>query len=120
MEKSVNKVELSGFSGMEPEVTTFKNGERRMRFTLATNRSYKNKNGEWMRDTTWHNIVMLDKNVEKALLHIRKGTFVKLTGAISNRQYTDDKGVKHFINEIIAYTFEAVEIEKKAAATEAV
>ena len=114
MEKSVNKVELSRFAGMNPEVKTMSNGAQMLRFSLATSSSYKNKNDEWVRDTTWHNIVMWDKVAELALDKIKKGTFVSLSGKIVNRQFTDKNGVKQNVVEIRAITFEATEIAKKA------
>ena len=114
MEKSINKVELSGFTGMAPEVKTMKNGTQMLRFSLATGSSYKNKNEEWVRDTTWHNIVMWGKAAELALDKIKKGTFVKLDGKIVNRSYTDKNGVKHQVTEITAFSFETIKIEKKS------
>ena len=116
MEKSINKVELSGFAGMNPEAKTMKSGVQMIRFSLATSSSYKNHNEEWVRDTTWHNIVMWDKVAELALDKIKKGTLVSLTGKIVNRQYTDKNGVKQNVVEIRAISFDATEIVKKAAA----
>lgn len=113
MEKTINKVELSGFVGMNPEVKTLKNGSQMLRFSLATSNSYKNRNDEWVRDTTWHNIVMWDKLSEEALSKIRKGTFVSLHGKIVYREYTDKNGVEQNVVEIRALSFKAVEISKK-------
>ena len=114
MEKSINKVELSGFAGMNPEVRVMPNGKQMIRFSLATTTNYKNKDDEWMRDTTWHNIVMWDRMAEKGLAEIKKGSFVKLSGKIATRQYTDKVGVKHTVVEIRAFEFNVTEIEKKA------
>jgi len=114
MEKSINKVELSGFAGMDPEVKTMSNGAQMLRLSLATSSSYKNKNEEWVRETTWHNIVMWGKVAELALDKIKKGTFVKLEGKMVNRPYTDKNGVKHQVTEITAFSFEAIEIVKKS------
>ena len=116
MEKSINKVELSGFAGMDPEVKTMKNGTQMLRFSLATGSSYKNKNEEWVRETTWHNIVMWGKVAEQALDKIKKGSFVKLSGKIANRPYTDKNGVKHQVTEITALSFDVVENVKKPTA----
>jgi single-strand DNA-binding protein len=113
MEKSVNKVELSGFAGMNPETRTMPSGKQMIRFSLATSSNYKNKDDEWTQDTTWHNIVMWDKIAEKGIEQIKKGSFIKLTGKILNRQYTDKNGVKHNVVEINAFSFDVVEIEKK-------
>ncbi|MEI6124363.1 MAG: single-stranded DNA-binding protein [Bacteroidota bacterium] len=115
MEKSINKVELSGFAGINPEVRTLKNGNQMIRFSLATSTSYKNSNNEWIHDTTWHNVVMWDKLSEEGLEKIKKGTFVKLVGKIVYRQYADKNGVKQNVVEIRANSFDTVEIVKKAS-----
>jgi single-strand DNA-binding protein len=119
MEKSVNKVELSGFAGMDPEVKDLNNGMRMIRFSLATSESYKDKNDEWVRTTTWHNIVMWGKIAEKATDKIKKGTFVKLNGKIVCRQFTGKNGVKQNIVEVNAFAFETVEVATKSAAEKA-
>ncbi|MEI6852520.1 MAG: single-stranded DNA-binding protein [Bacteroidota bacterium] len=113
MEKSVNKVELSGFAGKNPELLTLKNGKQMIRFSLATSNSYKNAKQEWVRDTTWHNVVMWDKVAEDGIKKISKGSFVSLSGRIVNKQYTDKKGVKQNVFEIIAVDFTVVAVAKK-------
>jgi single-strand DNA-binding protein len=119
MEKSINKVELSGFAGMDPEVKTMKNGTQMLRFSLATSNSYKNNVGEWVKDTTWHNIVLWDKLAEQALDKIKKGTFVSITGKLVNRQYSTKDGVKQHAVEIRVMSFEITEIAKKPLAEKA-
>jgi len=113
MEKSINKVELSGFAGMDPEVKTMSNGTQMLRFLLATSSSYKNSKDEWVRDTTWHNIVMWGKVAELASDKIKKGSFVKLEGKIVSRQYTDKNGAKQQTVEIMAFSFDATETARK-------
>ncbi|HNW96858.1 MAG TPA: single-stranded DNA-binding protein [Bacteroidales bacterium] len=108
MEKTVNKVELNGFIGIEPEMTNFNNGGKKLHFSLATNESYKNRDGEWIKETTWHNIVLWNKTAEDAEKILKKGTRVSITGKLVNRVYTDKKGNKKYISEIVANTFEAV------------
>ncbi|HPS28183.1 MAG TPA: single-stranded DNA-binding protein [Bacteroidales bacterium] len=119
MEKSVNKVELSGFAGMNPEVKTMSNGTQMLRFSLATSSNYKNSKDEWVRDTTWHNIVMWGKVAELALDKIKKGSFVKLEGKIVCRQYTDKNGVKQQAVEIMAFSFETIETVRKISTEKA-
>ncbi len=119
MEKSINKVELSGFAGMDPEVKTMNKGTQMLRFSLATSSSYKNSKDEWVRDTTWHNIVMWGKVAERALDKIKKGSFVKLEGKIINRPFTGKNGVKQQTTEISAWSFEAAELVKKSTSEKA-
>jgi single-strand DNA-binding protein len=113
MEKSVNKVELSGFAGKNPELVTLKSGKQMIRFSLATSSSYKNSKQEWVRDTTWHNVVMWDKTAEEGIKKISKGTFVSLSGKIVNKQYTDKNGNKQNSFEIMAVDFKVIAIDKK-------
>ena len=51
-----NQVQLIGNLGIDPEVTNFESGAKKVRFTLATNESYASKSGEKMKKTFWHNL----------------------------------------------------------------
>lgn len=114
MEKTVNKVELCGHAGIDPQVNTLKNGVKMLKFKMATNESYKNRNGEWVKDTTWHSITMWDKIASEAETKIKKGSFVNLTGKLVNRQYLDKNGVKQYITEIRAIAFNTPEAIEKS------
>lgn len=116
MEKMINKVELSGFVGINPEVRTMPNGNKILRFSLATSQSYKDREGKWVRDTTWHNIIMWNKMADAAGAEVKKGTRMSVTGRLANRSYTDKEGNKKYSTEIIAVSYEisAVLNETKA------
>lgn len=109
MEKMINKVELSGFVGMNPEMRTMPNGNKMLRFSLATSQSYKDREGKWVRDTTWHNIVMWNKLAESAEVDVKKGTRLTLVGRLANRSYTDKDGNKKYTSEIISASYEIVQ-----------
>ena len=113
MEKSVNKVELNGFVGANPEIIETKNGGKFARFSVATSENYKNRDGEWITDTTWHNIVAWNKIAETIEKHIKKGTRLSLMGKLVNRNYTGKDGQKHYITEIQMSSYEVVETTKK-------
>jgi single-strand DNA-binding protein len=113
MEKSINKVELSGFVGKDPQVLTLKNGKQMARFSLATSNNYKNSQQEWVRDTTWHNIVVWDKVAAEAADKIKKGCFIRLNGKIVNSQFTNKGGSKQSMVEIYAFEFEIIAVSKK-------
>lgn len=108
MEKMINKVELSGFVGMNPEMRTMPNGNKMARFSLATSQSYKDREGKWVRDTTWHNIVMWNKMAESAEAGVKKGNRLTVVGRLANRSYTDKEGNKKYTSEIIAVSYEIV------------
>lgn len=79
----INKVILVGNLGKDPEIS--EHGEHKLiKFPLATSKSWKDKNGEWVEETTWHNCEQWRKNTPKGLI---KGTKVYCEGEISNREY---------------------------------
>jgi single-strand DNA-binding protein len=116
MEKMINKVELSGFVGINHEVRTMPNGNKILRFSLATNHSYKDREGKLVIDTTWHNIVMWNKMADVAGAEVKKGTRLSVIGRLATRSYTDKEGNKKYSTEIIAVSYEiaAVTSEIKA------
>jgi single-strand DNA-binding protein len=99
---SVNKAILVGNVGKDPEVRHLEGGTSVARFTLATSDSYKNKAGELIKNTEWHNIVAWRQLADLAEKYIRKGNQIYVEGKITNRQYDDKDGVKRYINEIVA------------------
>lgn len=115
MEKMINKVELSGFIGLNPEVKTLPNGNKVLKLSLATSSSHKDREGQWVRDTTWHNVVMWNKLADAASNEIKKGSRVSLTGKLANRTFTDKEGKKRFITEIVAVTYEIIAAESVKA-----
>ncbi|MEM6736855.1 MAG: single-stranded DNA-binding protein [Bacteroidota bacterium] len=94
-----NSVHLIGRLGNEPEVRTFESGKKMASFSLATNESYYNTEGEKMTDTQWHNIVVWGKKVDVVKNYLRKGSEIAMEGRLINRAYEKD-GVKKYVTEI--------------------
>jgi single-strand DNA-binding protein len=101
---SVNKAILVGNVGKDPEIRHLEGGVSLARFTLATSETYRNKAGELVKTTEWHNIVAWRQLSDLAEKYIRKGSQLYVEGRITNRQYDDKEGVKHYTNEIVADT----------------
>ncbi|MFO7617616.1 MAG: single-stranded DNA-binding protein [Bacteroidales bacterium] len=99
---SVNKVILVGNVGKDPEIRHLEGGVSVARFTLATSESYKNKGGELVTNTEWHNIVAWRQLAELADKYIRKGRQLYVEGKITNRQWDDKDGNKRYMTEIVA------------------
>lgn len=97
----INKVILIGNLGRDPEVMTFDNGVKKASFSLATSESYKNKEGQRVDQTEWHNIVMWRGLAEVAEKYLRKGGQVYIEGKIKTRSYEQD-GIKKYVTEIYA------------------
>ena len=101
MASGVNKVILLGNLGRDPEITTFENGVKKASFPLATTESYKNKEGQKVEQTEWHNIVMWRGLAEVAHNYLTKGSQVFIEGKIRTRTYDDKDGNKRYITEIL-------------------
>ena len=97
----VNKVILLGNLGKDPEVKRLETGKSVANFSLATSEVYKNKEGEKVTKTEWHNIVLWSPLAEIAESYLKKGSQLFLEGKISNRSYEDKEGVKKYISEVV-------------------
>jgi single-strand DNA-binding protein len=97
----INKVILVGNVGKDPELRALDNGRSVARFTLATSETYKNKNGEKVTNTEWHNIVLWSPLAEIADKFLKKGKQVYIEGKITNRSYQDKDGNTKYITEIV-------------------
>lgn len=95
-----NRVQLIGHLGNAPEIRTTETGKKLVRFSLATNESYKNGNGEKVTETQWHNLIAWGKLADIAEKFLDKGTEVAVEGKLINSNYTDKEGVKKHKTEI--------------------
>lgn len=97
----VNKVILIGNVGKDPEVKDISSELKVATFPIATSEKYKNKNGEYVTNTEWHNIVVwrgLAGVVEK---YIKKGSSVYVEGKITTRTWDNKDGIKQYRTEIV-------------------
>jgi single-strand DNA-binding protein len=97
----VNKVILVGHVGKDPEVKYLEGGVAVAKFPLATSESYKNKEGQKVEQTEWHNVVLWRGLAEIAEKYVRKGKLLYIEGRIRTRQYGEESNKKYF-TEIIA------------------
>ena len=98
---SLNKATLIGNLGRDPETrfaTT--NNLAITTFSIATTNSYKGKDGNWVNDTTWHNLVAYNLS-DYFKESLKKGSKVYVEGRIQNRDYLDKEGKKRYVSEII-------------------
>ena len=98
----INKVILVGNLGKDPEVRHLEGNISVAKFTLATSESYKNKDGNRVDTTEWHNIVMWRKLADDAEKILKKGSLVYIEGKIRTRTYDDKEGHKRNVTEIVA------------------
>ncbi len=98
----VNKVILVGNLGKDPEVKYLDNGVAVANFSLATTEKYKNKEGEKVSQTEWHNIVLWRGLAEVAEKYLKKGASVYIEGKIKTRKWEDKDGNTRYNTEILA------------------
>ena len=98
----VNKVILVGNLGKDPEVKYLDNGVAVANFSLATTESYKNKEGERVSQTEWHNVVLWRGLAEVAEKWLKKGSSVYIEGKIRSRKWEDKEGNTRYTTEILA------------------
>jgi single-strand DNA-binding protein len=101
-----NKVSLIGRLGAQPEIVKFDSGRTLARFALATNESYKTKEGEWQEVTQWHNITAWGKTADRISKVLNKGQEVVVEGKLVNNSYETKEGEKRYgtvieINEFL-------------------
>ena len=97
-----NSVNLIGRLGNDPEIKSFGNDRTMARFSLATNDYFRDKNGETVKQTQWHNIVAWNGTAQVVSKLLSKGKEVALHGKLANRTWEDDKGNKHYMTEVVA------------------
>ena len=102
---SVNKVILIGNLGKDPEVKKFDSGIKNASFSLATTEKFKNKTGEMVSNTEWHNIVVWGALSDVAEKYLKKGSQIYLEGKIKTSSWEDKSGAKRYKTEIYADSF---------------
>ena len=104
MAGSLNKVQLIGRLGADPEVKQMVNGKSVARISLATSQSWKDKNtGEKKEKTEWHRIVVFNEGLVNVVQqYLKKGAQVYIEGQLSTRKWKDEQtGQDKYSTEII-------------------
>jgi single-strand DNA-binding protein len=98
--KSLNKVMLIGNLTRDPEVRNTPSGTAVCTFSIATDRSWKDKSGEIQQAVEYHNLVAWDKLAEICNSLLKKGMLVYVEGWLNTRSWDDDSGKKNYRTEI--------------------
>ena len=98
----LNNVTLIGYLGSDAETPTTRNDSVLTVLSLATKRSWKNREtGAWESQTTWHRCVCFGA-VASLACGLMKGSHVQIVGEIQNREYTANEGMKKSVTKIRA------------------
>lgn len=98
----LNKIQLIGRLGQDAEVRITTNQYTITTFSVATDHSYKNKDGEWISETTWHRITYYFAPSDFLRENLKKGSKVYVEGRMRSREYTDKDNIKKTAWEVIA------------------
>ena len=104
MAGSLNKVQLIGRLGADPEIKQMVNGKSVARLSIATSQSWKDKNsGEKKEKTEWHRVVIFNEGLVNIVQqYLKKGANVYLEGQLSTRKWRDEKsGQDKYSTEIV-------------------
>ena len=96
-----NKVQLIGRLGQEPEIVTFNDGNKMAKFSLATDDSYKDKEGQKVERAYWHNIVVKGGLVTVVESYVKKGQEIDIDGKLTNRMWETETGEKRYVTEVV-------------------
>lgn len=97
----VNKVILLGYVGKDPEIRVLESGRKVANFPLATTETYKDKNGEKVENTEWHNVVFWGPVADVFEKYVKKGTQLYMEGKLRTRSYETKEGVKKYSTEVL-------------------
>lgn len=101
----VNKTILVGRLGRDPETKFTQKGDAVAHFSMATDETFKDRNGEKQKRTQWHQIIVWGKPAEVVQKYLKKGALVFVEGRIQSREWEDKEGTKRTSFEIVANTF---------------
>lgn len=95
-----NQVQLIGNLGMNPEITNFDSGAKKVRFTLATNEYYTSKEGKKEKRTFWHNLYAWGPTANYISKAGKKGSQLAITGKIVTQKFKSKEGKNRAITAI--------------------
>jgi single-strand DNA-binding protein len=112
----VNKVILIGNVGADPAIRYLEGGIPVANLSIATTESYKNKNGERVDQTEWHNIVLWRGLAQIVEAYVKKGMLLYIEGRLRTRSWDDQNGVKRYTTEIYADTMQMLSRKREDSA----
>lgn len=102
----LNKVQIIGRVGRDPETRYSHAGDAIVNLSVATSESWKDKTtGERKEKTEWHPVVVFGKLAEIASQYLRKGSLVYFEGKLQTRKWQDQNGQDRYTTEIVVDSF---------------
>ena len=115
-----NSVLLIGNLGQDVALLTFGSGNKKATFSLATTESFKNKEGDVVKNTQWHNVIAWGTQADQLAATVAKGYRIEVHGKIQNRSFHDKDGIKRYVTEIVMSHFKKLNEVKPTVEVEQV
>lgn len=106
---SLNKAIIIGRIGKTPETRFTQSGQQATSFSVATDESYKDKQGNKVEATEWHNVTAWGKTSEFVANYLDKGRLVYVEGKLETKKYTAKDGTEKYTTKIIADRIQALD-----------
>lgn len=117
MSRGLNKVQLIGHLGADPEVRHMPSGVTVANLSIATSEQWKDKqSGEKQERTEWHRITLFGRRAEVAGEYLKKGSRVYVEGKLQTDKYTDKEGVERYATKVIAFDLMMLDSTPRAQA----
>lgn len=100
MSRSLNRVQIIGNLGADPELRTTPSGARVATLSVATSRRWNDRQGQPQEKTEWHKVIFWEKLAEVCEKYLKRGDRVYVEGSIEYRQYEDKEGQTRYVTEI--------------------
>ena len=109
---SLNRVEIIGRLGKDPEVRYSQPGNAVCNMTIATDESYTDRDGNKVEKAEWHKVVCYGKQAENCGQYLTKGSLVFVEGGLQTRKWQDKEGVERYTTEIKAQRVQFLDRKK--------
>lgn len=109
MARGLNKVMIIGRLGQDPETKFLPSGDAVCNISIATDESYKNKEGQKVEKTEWHRVTMFGKLAEITGQYLRKGSQVYIEGKLETRKWQHSDGSDRYTTEIKAFQMQMLD-----------
>jgi len=97
---TVNRVELLGRLGRDPELQYTQSGVPVCRLSIATEENTKSEDGTFEKRTEWHSVTVWQRTAENCVQFLRKGSMVMIEGSLQTRKITDQQGNNTYKTEV--------------------
>lgn len=98
----LNRAELIGNLGRDPEIRTFQNGGKVANLRIATTRKWKDRDGNVQEETEWHSVAVTSEGLVRVVeQYTRKGSKIYVSGRLRTRKWQDQSGQDRYSTEIL-------------------